>query len=437
MDGHATARFWRHVRSPFPHNMSSKRTSSLPPSGRKSGVVQHDTLPPASVGQSVWFFVKVALLSIVGIGLVDHFFFDGITHSVVACPSSSGCNGTEVRRLGLHQGSTEAYLLYFFISHVYDRILNPWHWTTDMRTAAIAGVPGNKFDVNHNHVVLDVGAGTGFTTEGVLAAGANPLTTTLLDQSHSQLMHATVRPSLAQVPRSHFIVGNSEALPLNWTRKFDRYISAGSVEYWPHPQDAIDEAIRVLRPGGKAMIIGPSRATNPISRFFCDLWYLFPEREEYIAWMTAAGFVDVSIMEVTPWWYGSDRSHGLIMGYVVVGTRPTGRRDTPERARNRFNARKAAFVGNSTEEIADANVLAAAARNDASTAATVGALLKESLLHMLGGSVDAITNPISLVRAIFAIPRFLLGSVGGTYYAVVPIYVYVRNMVLLGLGQSI
>ena len=34
-----------------------------------------------------------------------------------------------IRRLGAHQGKEEAYWLYFFISHGYDSILNPWHWT--------------------------------------------------------------------------------------------------------------------------------------------------------------------------------------------------------------------------------------------------------------------------------------------------------------------
>ena len=48
------------------------------------------------------------------------------------------------------------------------------------------------------------------------------------------------------------------------------------------------------------MIIGPVRATNPISRFFADMWYLFPEEREYKAWFKRAGFVDVKIERVTP-----------------------------------------------------------------------------------------------------------------------------------------
>lgn len=68
-------------------------------------------------------------------------------------------------------------------------------------------------------------------------------------------------------------------------------------------QQAINEAARVLENNGKAMIIGPIRATNPISRFFADMWYLFPQEDEYIAWFKSAGFVDIHIHRVTPDWY--------------------------------------------------------------------------------------------------------------------------------------
>ena len=65
--------------------------------------------------------------------------------------------------------------------------------------------------------------------------------------------------------------GDAEELPFETDTK-DRYVSAGSIEYWPDPQRGICEAYRVLRPGGLACIIGPVYPTNPISRLFADLW---------------------------------------------------------------------------------------------------------------------------------------------------------------------
>lgn len=58
-----------------------------------------------------------------------------------------------------------------------------------------------------------------------------------------------------------------------------RYVSAGSIEYWPEPQRGITEAYRVTKPGGIACMIGPVHPTHPVSRFFADAWMLFPKGE--------------------------------------------------------------------------------------------------------------------------------------------------------------
>lgn len=49
--------------------------------------------------------------------------------------------------------------------------------------------------------------------------------------------------------------GDAEDLPFP-DDQFDRYVSAGSIEYWPEPQRGICEAYRVLKPGGVACMIG-------------------------------------------------------------------------------------------------------------------------------------------------------------------------------------
>ena len=59
-------------------------------------------------------------------------------------------------------------------------------------------------------------------------------------------------------------------------------MSAGSIEYWPEPQRGICEAYRVLKPDGVACLIGPVHPTFWLSRFFADVWMLFPTEQEYI-----------------------------------------------------------------------------------------------------------------------------------------------------------
>ena len=74
-------------------------------------------------------------------------------------------------------------------------------------------------------------------------------------------------------------------------------------------------------------MVGPIRATNAFSRFWCDLWMLFPTEEEYIYWFKSAGFRQIEVSEITPEAYKGVRRHGLIMGLVVTGIKPV---DGPE-----------------------------------------------------------------------------------------------------------
>lgn len=95
-----------------------------------------------------------------------------------------------------------------------------------------------------------------------------------------------------------------------------------SIEYWPDPQRGIKEAYRVLKLGGKACLIGPVHPTFWLSRFFADVWMLFPTEEEYIEWFQKAGFKDVQLKRIGPKWYRGVRRHGLIMGCSVTGVKP-------------------------------------------------------------------------------------------------------------------
>lgn len=77
------------------------------------------------------------------------------------------------------QHKNEAKAFYAFLSQVYDYVVNPGHWTIDMRTDALAPAQLDSPDLT----VVDVGGGTGFCTQGVVAAGIPPTNITLIDQS--------------------------------------------------------------------------------------------------------------------------------------------------------------------------------------------------------------------------------------------------------------
>ena len=208
------------------------------------------------------------------------------------------------------QHKAEAYWFYRVVSLGYDRFINPLFWTEEMRDRALALARLDRPDL----AVVDVGAGTGFTTEGIVGAVA-PERVTMIDQSPHQLARARRKPALARVPKR---LGDAEDLRLA-TDSVDRYISAGSIEYWPDPQRAIAEAYRVLRPGGIALIVGPLRRSHPLARRLSDAWMLFPAEDEYRAWMRRTGFADLRCLHVAPAWY---RPEWDPYGLAVAGVKP-------------------------------------------------------------------------------------------------------------------
>ncbi|KAG0475439.1 hypothetical protein HPP92_015125 [Vanilla planifolia] len=229
--------------------------------------------------------------------------------SSIKCGISSSRPASQPRFI---QHKKEAFWFYRFLSIVYDHVINPGHWTEDMRDEALE--PAELYDSRMK--VVDVGGGTGFCTLGIIKY-INPKNVTILDQSPHQL--AKVRQKEA-LKGCNIIEGDAEDLPFP-TDSFDRYVSAGSIEYWPDPQRGIVEAYRVLKLGGIACIIGPVYPTFWLSRFFADMWMLFPKEEEYIEWFKKAGFKAVKLKRIGPKWYRGVRQHGLIMGCSVTGVK--------------------------------------------------------------------------------------------------------------------
>lgn len=281
--------------------------------------------------------------------------------------SSSETYSRDLSKLRFIQHKNEAKVFYAFLSQVYDHVVNPGHWTVAMREDALEPAKLDSPDLK----VVDVGGGTGFCTQGVVKAGVLPGNVTLLDQSPHQLAKARGKADLQGVT---ILEGDAEDLPFA-TDTFDRYVSAGSIEYWPEPQRGITEAYRVIKPGGLACMIGPVHPTHPVSRLFSDVWMLFPTEEEYVEWFGRAGFVDVEVKRIGPSWYRGVRRHGLIMGCSVTGVKPQ--------------------AGESPLELGP-KAEASGSRN---------------------------SNPLA------SLARLLLGSAAGFYYFVLPIYMWIKDLV--------
>ncbi|KAI3787784.1 hypothetical protein L2E82_00212 [Cichorium intybus] len=219
-------------------------------------------------------------------------------------------------------------------------------------------------------IVVDVGGGNGFTTLGIVKH-VDAKNVTILDLSPHQLAKAKEKELLKECK---IIEGDAEDLPFE-TDYADRYVSAGSIDYWPEPQRGVNEAYRVLKKGGKACIIGPLYPTFWLSRFFADMWIIFPKEEEYIEWFEKAGFKDVQIKRIGPKWYRGARHFGLVIGCWVTGVKPTSG-DSPLR---------------------------------------------------LGPKVEDIEKP---VNPFLLLIRFLAGTIAAGYYLLVPFYMWLKDQIV-------
>jgi MPBQ/MSBQ methyltransferase len=228
--------------------------------------------------------------------------------------------------VGLIQHKREAYWFYRFLSLGYDRWVNPLFWTPEMRAQALEHAALDDPDLR----TLDAGAGTGFTTEGIVAR-VEPANVTMLDQSPHQLARAESKPSLLDATK---LVGDAEQLPFP-ADSFDRYVSAGSIEYWPSPQQGIAEAYRVLKPGGRALLVGPVEPANRVLKALASTWMLVPPEADYRAWFERAGFTDVATHALAPGWYRGRSTYAVAVTGVKRGAGPSPAAGTASEDRSR------------------------------------------------------------------------------------------------------
>ena len=213
----------------------------------------------------------------------------------------------------LIQHKKEAYWFYRFLSIFYDDLVNPLFWTVPMREKALAIAKLDGPDAEQLRVI-DVGSGTGFTTEGIVEKVPADRVV-CVDQSPHQMAKAEAKATLKGV---RFKLGDAEDVPAR-TNHYDRYVSAGSIEYWPHPAQGVREAYRLVKPGGRATLIGPIEPSTGWGRFLSKTWMLFPKEADYRRWYEQAGFENVEVAYLNPgWWTGEDSNFAL----AIAGDKP-------------------------------------------------------------------------------------------------------------------
>jgi demethylmenaquinone methyltransferase/2-methoxy-6-polyprenyl-1,4-benzoquinol methylase len=176
---------------------------------------------------------------------------------------------------------------YRYFSLIYDYI-NPVFYSKEMRRKVV-----EMAEIDENSLVLEVGSGTGYTTEEIAKL-----------VSEERIFCVDITPEQIEKARkrlkANFIIGDAENLPFR-DRTFDSTISAGSIEYWPNPAKGIEEMARVTKKGGKVVVLAPRRPDNPIVRKFAEKIMLFPSTEQCIEWFKKAGLRDIDFVEMGPY----------------------------------------------------------------------------------------------------------------------------------------
>jgi len=170
--------------------------------------------------------------------------------------------------------------------------------------------------------LLDVAGGTGDVAFRFLgrAPGA---TATVLDMTESMLIEGQKRAE-AENQALTWVVGDAMALPFA-ANTFDVYTISFGIRNVTRVQDALSEAFRVLKPGGRLMVLEFSQIPNEMMQKAYDLYsfnviptlgklvtgdrdsyqYLvesirkFPDQETFVSMIRQAGFQQVKYRNLT------------------------------------------------------------------------------------------------------------------------------------------
>lgn len=110
--------------------------------------------------------------------------------------------------------------------------------------------------------VVEIGCGVG---DFAISLAPRTRTMTAVDFSREAIAQAT-RKGRVQQSRTRFVVGSAEAIPLP-DQSCDLVYSCECLEHVPHPQQAIREMFRILRPGGR-LVLTTENYSNAIALYW-------------------------------------------------------------------------------------------------------------------------------------------------------------------------
>jgi ubiquinone/menaquinone biosynthesis C-methylase UbiE len=176
-------------------------------------------------------------------------------------------------------------------SNVYfDQVATQWD---TMREGFFSkGIREKAFSVvgiESGSLCADIGAGTGFVTEGIISKGLKVIAVDQSDEMLNQMKQKFKDCDLAE-----FRKGVAENLPIE-DNTVDFVFANMYLHHVDDPAIAIKEMFRILRPGGKVAITDLDEHNHEFLRTeHYDRWMGF-KRDDVHNWLIQAGLKDTSV----------------------------------------------------------------------------------------------------------------------------------------------
>lgn len=143
--------------------------------------------------------------------------------------------------------------------------------------------------VERGGLAADIGAGTGFITEGLVDRGVRVIA---VDQSEEML--AEMRSKFKGCNEIDYRLGDAESLPLE-DGEVDHVFANMFLHHVEEPENVIKEMVRILKPGGKLVITDLDLHEHEFLRTEQnDRWMGF-DREDVKTWFLSAGLKNVLV----------------------------------------------------------------------------------------------------------------------------------------------
>ncbi len=169
------------------------------------------------------------------------------------------------------------------IAHQWDNMQQSFFSETVKDKAfSVAGVKKGK-------IAADIGAGSGFITEGLIGKGLKVIA---VDQSEAMLVE--MRKKFSGAEGIEYRLGEAEKLPIP-DEAVDYAFANMYIHHVESPQKATKEMVRILKPGGKLVITDmDEHEFKFLKEEQRDRWMGF-KREDVRRWFEEAGLKNVIV----------------------------------------------------------------------------------------------------------------------------------------------